>query len=70
MPSVSRKVGPAVTTKGVTFHSDDGQTDNWQPGDQFEVLHIYGDKVLVERANSTGWVTTADLDERTTIMPS
>lgn len=58
-----------VVTSPLVFHADDGQTDRWQPGEQFEVLHRYNDRVLVERGNVTGWITSTALEEGTQEAP-
>lgn len=50
-----------VVTRSMRFHLDDGREDNWQPGDQFEVEQITGDRVICRRAHSTGWVEPNDL---------
>ena len=58
-----------VVTHSMLFHFDDGREDNWQPGDQFEVEQITGDRVICRRSHFTGWVDPNDLAACSQEMP-
>jgi hypothetical protein len=51
-----------VVTAPMTFIADNGETDDWQPGEQFTVLERRRDKTTVQRGNRTGWIYSSDLE--------